>query len=109
MAKGSSTPPHPQTSSRGRSRGTRGAAEARAGSADRSPPRLDDESERLMAAVLEFSALLRRPEPTRREPSAGLALGRAMQEHGLEQRHASALLTVALYGPMTVTQLANRH
>jgi DNA-binding MarR family transcriptional regulator len=32
-----------------------------------------------------------------------------MQEHGLGARHASALLTVGLYGPMSVTQLANRH
>ncbi len=32
-----------------------------------------------------------------------------MQEHDLEQRHASTLLTVALYGPMTITQVAKRH
>lgn len=32
-----------------------------------------------------------------------------MQEHKLEQRHASALLTIALYGPMSVTQLAQHH
>lgn len=32
-----------------------------------------------------------------------------MREHGLEQRHASALLNIALFGPMSVTQLAERH
>ena len=32
-----------------------------------------------------------------------------MQEHGLGARHATALLSIALYGPMTVTQLAKRH
>lgn len=32
-----------------------------------------------------------------------------MREHGLEQRHMNALLTIALYGPMTVTQLARHH
>jgi hypothetical protein len=37
-----------------------------------------------------------------------LALGRVMQEHGLGARHAGALLSVALHGPMTVTQLAQR-
>jgi DNA-binding MarR family transcriptional regulator len=69
-----------------------------------------NDGERLMAAILELSALMRRPEP-RGEPAStgGLGLGPVMQRHGLEQRHASALLTVALYGPMTVTQLANRH
>jgi DNA-binding MarR family transcriptional regulator len=70
------------------------------------PRQLDDERKRLMAAILEFSALLRRPEPNE---SSRLALGRAMRKHGLEQRHASALLTIALYGPMTITQLAGRH
>jgi DNA-binding MarR family transcriptional regulator len=70
------------------------------------PQQIDDERKRLMAAILEFSALIRRGEPT---DSSRLALGRAMQKHGLEQRHASALLTIALYGPMTITQLAGRH
>jgi DNA-binding MarR family transcriptional regulator len=32
-----------------------------------------------------------------------------MRAHGLGARHATALLSVALYGPMTVTQLAKRH
>lgn len=62
-----------------------------------------------MAAILELSALMRRPEPRREPAPSRLGLGRVMQRHGLEQRHASALLTVALYGPMTVTQLAKRH
>jgi DNA-binding MarR family transcriptional regulator len=70
------------------------------------PQHFDDERKRLMAAILEFSALVRRPEQTE---SSRLALGRTMQKHGLEQRHASALLTIALYGPMTITQLAGRH
>jgi DNA-binding MarR family transcriptional regulator len=60
-----------------------------------------------MAALIEFTALVRRPEPG--EPSEGLTLGRIMRRHGLEQRHAAALLTIALYGPMTITQLAQRH
>ena len=38
-----------------------------------------------------------------------MRLDRAMQQHGLGGRHATALLSVALYGPMTVTQLAKRH
>jgi DNA-binding MarR family transcriptional regulator len=70
------------------------------------PQEIDNDRKRLMAAILEFSALARRPEPN--EPS-GLALGRTMRKHGLEQRHASALLTVALHGPLTITQLARRH
>jgi DNA-binding MarR family transcriptional regulator len=67
---------------------------------------LEDQPKRLMAAILEFSALIRRPEPNE---SSRLALGRAMRKHGLEQRHASALLTIALYAPLTITQLADRH
>jgi DNA-binding MarR family transcriptional regulator len=59
-----------------------------------------------MAAILEFSALVRRPE---QHESSRLALGRTMRKHGLEQRHASALLTIALHGPLTITQLAARH
>jgi DNA-binding MarR family transcriptional regulator len=70
------------------------------------PPQLDDERKRLMAAILEFSSLIRRPEPNE---SSRLALGRTMRKHGLEQRHASTLLTIALYGPLTITQLAGRH
>jgi len=71
--------------------------------------RLDDDSKRLLAAILEFSSLSRREEPRREPRSSRLDLGRTMQEHGLGARHASALLSVALYGPMTVTQLAGRH
>jgi DNA-binding MarR family transcriptional regulator len=70
------------------------------------PERFDDERKRLLAAILEFSSLIRRPEPAE---ASRLALGRTMRKHGLEQRHASALLTIALYGPMTITQLAGRH
>lgn len=69
------------------------------------PPSHDDERSRLMAALLEFAPLLRRPEP--HGPSK-LALGRIMQRHRLEQRHVNALLTIALHGPMTVTDLAAR-
>ena len=71
--------------------------------------RLDEDCKRLLAAILEFSSLSRREGP-RREPRASqLALGRAMREHRLGARHASALLSVALNGPMTVSQLARRH
>jgi DNA-binding MarR family transcriptional regulator len=92
----------------GRSRARAAVAPTGDGSSDSPRASIDDESKRLLAAILEFSALQRRPE--RRPPtSSGLGLGRAMKAHGLEQRHASALLTVALYGPMTVTQLAKRH
>jgi DNA-binding MarR family transcriptional regulator len=72
----------------------------------KAPQRFDDERKRLLAAILEFSSLIRRPEP---DESSRLALGRTMRKHGLEQRHTSALLTIALYGPMTITQLAGRH
>ena len=82
-----------------------------------SPQRLDDERKRLLAAILELAALMRRPEPLDRQmpssgrgkPSARLALGDTMRKHGLGPRHISALLSVALYGPLTVTQLAARH
>jgi DNA-binding MarR family transcriptional regulator len=84
----------------------RSAAGARA--RGRARDDLDEDCERLLAAILEFSVSQRRQEHRRQSPS-GLGLGRAMQEHGLGARHASALLTVGLYGPMTVTQLANRH
>jgi DNA-binding MarR family transcriptional regulator len=84
-------------------------ADARVRSPDSSPERLDDDWKRLLAAIFEFASLLRRPEPHREQPPSRLALGRVMQEHGLGARHASALLSVALHGPMTVTQLAQRH
>ncbi len=74
----------------------------------REPPS-DDQSRRLLAAILEFSALLRRPEPSRGPTGSKLALGSVAREHGLEQRHMNALLTIALHGPMTVTQLARHH
>ena len=67
---------------------------------------MDDERKQLMAAITEFSLLLRRPEPP---GQSKLALGRIMQRHGLERRHATALLTIALYGPLAVTELAQRH
>ena len=84
----------------------RPATESTPAAKPETPQRLDDERKRLMAAVLEFSALIRRHEPNE---SPRFALGRTMRKHGLEQRHASALLTIALYGPMTITQLAGRH
>lgn len=75
--------------------------------------RIDEQCKRLLAAILELSLLQRepprRPQPQRRESSSSLRLDRAMQQHGLGGRHATALLSVALYGPMTVTQLAKRH
>lgn len=67
---------------------------------------LGNERKQLMAAIVEFASLLRRPEPA---GQSKLGLGRIMQRHGLEPRHTTALLTIALYGPMTVTQLAQRH
>jgi DNA-binding MarR family transcriptional regulator len=69
---------------------------------------LDEDCKRLLAAILEFSLLLRQ-EPKRQQESSRLGLDRAMHERGLGARHAAALLSVALYGPMTVTQLARRH
>lgn len=68
--------------------------------------RLDAQQTELLMAILEFSSLLRRREPG---GDSKLALGRTMKWHGLEQRHAAALLTIALFGPMTVTQLSERH
>jgi DNA-binding MarR family transcriptional regulator len=68
----------------------------------------DEDCKRLLAAILEFSLLLRHEPKLRQEPS-GLGLDRAMHERGLGPRHLAALLSVALYGPMTVTQLATRH
>ena len=79
--------------------------------------RLDEHCKRLLAAVLELS-LLQREQPRRQQPqrqeassraSSPLGLDRSMRAHGLGARHATALLSVALYGPMTVTQLAKRH
>src|SRR5437660_11702344 len=82
--------------------------------------RFDEYCKRLLAAILELS-LLQREQPRRRQPqghepqteelrrqeaSSPLRLDRAMRAHGLGARHATALLSVALYGPMTVTQLA---
>ena len=67
---------------------------------------LDERHKELLMVIAEFSALLRRPEPPGRSK---LALGRILQRHGLEQRHATALLTISLYGPMTVTELSHRH
>jgi DNA-binding MarR family transcriptional regulator len=71
--------------------------------------RLDDERKRLLAAILELTSLMRRPEPRRDRSPSRLGLGAVMREHGLGARHMSALLSVALHGPMTVTQLAQRH
>ena len=70
------------------------------------PKRLDGEQKDLLMAIFEFSSLLRRREPP---GDSKLALGRTLRRHGLEQRHAAALLTIGLYGPMTVTQLSDRH
>lgn len=67
-----------------------------------------DDAKRLMAAILELSALLRRPEPRASARTPRLGLARIAKENDLEQRHMSALLTVALYEPITVTQLAER-
>ena len=80
--------------------------------------RLDEDCKRLLAAILEFSFLARpapeRPAPESQElrgrPAASrLDLDRAMHERGLGARHATALLSIALYGPLTVTQLAKCH
>ena len=84
--------------------------------------RLDEDCKRLLAAILELSLLQReqprrQPQPQephteapqRQEVSSPLGLDRAMRAHGLGARHATALLSVALYGPMTITQLATRH
>jgi DNA-binding MarR family transcriptional regulator len=73
------------------------------------PGSLDEETKQLLAAILEFAALVRRDEPRPQQRDAGVGLGRAMGKHGLTARHASALLTIALWGPMSVTQLADRH
>jgi DNA-binding MarR family transcriptional regulator len=71
--------------------------------------RLDDERKRLLAAILELASLMRRSEPRREQSPSRLGLGAVMREHALAGRHISALLSIALYGPLTVTQLAKRH
>ena len=70
---------------------------------------LDEETKRLLSAILEFSATMRREEPQEGARDSGLRLARRMREHGLGARHASALLSVALWGPMSVSDLARRH
>src|SRR6266702_3802302 len=79
------------------------------------PDRLDEHCKRLLAAILELS-LLQREQPRRQQPqrqeagteesqrhaassrgSSPLRLDRSMKEHGLGARHATALLSVALY------------
>lgn len=70
---------------------------------------LDEDVKRLLAAILEFAPVIQRDEPPAKRTDRGLGLGRLMQSRGLGARHASALLTIALWGPMTVTDLARRH
>lgn len=72
------------------------------------PTALGEDTKRLLAAILEFSAVMRRDAP-REERDSRLGLGRAMRRHALATRHASALLSIALWGPMSVTELAERH
>jgi DNA-binding MarR family transcriptional regulator len=67
----------------------------------------EEECKELLAATLDFASALRHHE-SREEPSSRLAIGHTMQRRGLGARHISALLTVALHGPMSVTQLAKR-
>jgi DNA-binding MarR family transcriptional regulator len=69
----------------------------------------DEDLKRLLAATLELSLLMRRQLPSSPAADAGLALGQAMRRHGLGARHVSALLSIALRGPLTVTELARRH
>jgi DNA-binding MarR family transcriptional regulator len=66
----------------------------------------EEQRNQLMAALVQLAPMLRRPEPS---GDTKLGLGRIMQRNGLEQRHAAALLTIALYGPLSVTELAERH
>lgn len=68
--------------------------------------RIDDDTKQLLAAILDFTSMQRHHEA--RERPSPLGIGRVLQRHGLAARHTSALLTVALHGPMTVTQLAER-
>lgn len=70
---------------------------------------LDEDVKRLLAAIMEFTPLLRRDEPPVASSARGLGLGRLLRSSGLGARHATALLTVALWGPMNVTDLARRH
>lgn len=70
---------------------------------------LDEETKRLLAAILGFAAAVRQAEPRRHDQDGGLGLNRAMRRQGLTSRHASALLTIALWEPMSVTELADRH
>lgn len=69
----------------------------------------DEEVKRLLAAILEFSSVTRRDELQSAKSDPGLGLGKVLRVHGLDARHARALLTIALRGPMTVTELARRH
>ena len=85
------------------------AVAAVAGGLSRSPRPLDEDTKRLLAAILEFTAVTRRDEPRSEPPGSRLGLSQAMSAHGLGTRHASALLSVALWGPMSVTDLARRH
>ena len=74
---------------------------------------LDANRKRLLAAILVFSLLQRRkPEVQKsqhRDAPSRLRLDKALGERGLGTRHATALLSIALYGPMSVTELAKRH
>jgi DNA-binding MarR family transcriptional regulator len=81
-------------------------ARARPASERAEPEQLDEDTKRLMAAILDFTSLQRQRETS--ETASQLQIGGRMQKHALAARHSSALLTVALYGPMTVTQLAER-
>jgi DNA-binding MarR family transcriptional regulator len=69
----------------------------------------DEDLKRLLAASLELFSVGRRQQPSSAAADAGLALGEAMRRNGLGARHASALLSIALWGPLTVTELARRH
>ena len=70
---------------------------------------LDEDVKRLLAAIMEFTPVLRRDEQPTGSRDRGLALGRLLRSRGLGARHAAALLTIVLWGPMTVTDLARRH
>jgi DNA-binding MarR family transcriptional regulator len=90
-----------------RSRAKLVASDPDARSPDRAAEAIDSDSKRLLAATLDLASLLRHHESF--EPaSSRLGIGQVIDKHGLGRRHISALLTVALYGPMSVTQLANR-
>lgn len=70
---------------------------------------LDQDVKRLLGAIMEFTSVMRRDEPPTGSRDRGLGLGPLLRMRGLGPRHASALLTIALWGPMTVTDLARRH